>query len=91
MSDVALFALCLVAAVAAGVAAGRWVGRPFKQRAQTEADVHADAAAYRARRQAEQRADDLDICRYLWPNPPSWRTAVTQYRHDTAKQRKEEG
>ena len=60
---------------------------PLPQR--TPEDVLADAANHRARREAEQEADDLDTCRYIWPNPPTWRTAKAQHRHDTAKHRKE--
>lgn len=54
---------------------------PLPQR--TAADVWADAAAHRA-------ALDLDRMRAIWPDPPSWRTAEAQYRHDTAKQQREE-
>ena len=81
---------------------GRWTARlvragwrwlrdtrpPLPQR--TPADVYRDVDDYRARRAEEQAADDLDNCRVIWPDAPSWRTAKAQHRHDTAKQRKEE-
>jgi hypothetical protein len=33
---------------------------------------------------------DLNICRDIWPDPPSARVIETQWRLDTAKQNKEE-
>lgn len=96
MTALALFGLSFGTCLAAAAAAYRWIIRPLKQRdreelpQRTPADVLADADAYRARRIAEQAADDLDTCRHIWPNPPSWRTAQAQHRHDTARQRKEE-
>lgn len=56
--------------------------RPLPQR--TPADVLADAAAHRAAR-------DLDLMHAIWPDPPSARVIEAQHRHDTAKQRKENG
>jgi hypothetical protein len=65
-----------------------WVSHRNRQRAplpqRTPADVWADAAAHRAAR-------DLDLMRAIWPDPPSARVIEAQYRHDTAKQRKENG
>jgi len=48
----------------------------------TAADVAADLREAR-------RARDLTTCQAIWPDPPTWKTAAAQYRHDTAKQRKE--
>lgn len=56
-------------------------GRPQPRR--TPANVARDLDKHRAAR-------DLDTCRAIWPDPPSWRTAQAQHRIDTAKQQKEE-
>ncbi|MFI2349743.1 hypothetical protein ACH492_22350 [Streptomyces sp. NPDC019443] len=80
----------LAIAVTAAIVWARYRRQPpLPQR--TPADVYRDAADCRARREAEQVADDLDNCQAIWPDPPSWRTAEAQHRHDTAKQQREEG
>lgn len=56
--------------------------RPQPKR--TAADVMADLAQAR-------RDRDLTTCQLIWPDPPTWKTAQAQHRHDTAKQRKENG
>lgn len=82
-------AFAIVAAVAYLALLGlffRAVGRrlPGGRPKRTAADVMADLAQAR-------RARDLTTCQLIWPNPPSARVIEAQYRHDTAKQRKEEG
>ncbi|GGU52219.1 hypothetical protein [Streptomyces lavendofoliae] len=61
------------------------VAKPFRADPprRTPEDVQRDIAERRARR-------DLDTCRGIWPDPPSWRVAATQHRLDTAKQRRKE-
>jgi len=55
---------------------------PGSKPKRTAADVAADLREAR-------RARDLTTCQAIWPDPPTWKTAAAQYRHDTAKQRKE--
>ncbi|MFH8926345.1 hypothetical protein ACH4D4_04750 [Streptomyces pristinaespiralis] len=47
------------------------------------------AAQVTAALQEARRARDLATCQLIWPDPPSARVIEAQYRHDTAKQRKE--
>jgi hypothetical protein len=48
------------------------------------------AAQVTAALQEARRARDLATCQLIWPDPPSARVIEAQYRHDTAKNRKEE-
>jgi hypothetical protein len=48
------------------------------------------AAQVTAALQEARRARDLATCQLIWPDPPSARAIETQYRLDTAKNRKEE-
>ena len=47
------------------------------------------AAQVTAALQEARRARDLATCHLIWPDPPSARVIEAQYRHDTARQRKE--
>ncbi|MGA4864155.1 hypothetical protein ACPB9J_16060 [Streptomyces lavendulocolor] len=61
------------------------VAKPFRDEPphRTPEDVQRDIAEHRARR-------DLDTCRGIWPDPPTWRVIAAQHRLDTAKQRRKE-
>lgn len=88
MNTLALFGLCLAVCVAGALATYRWVIRPLVHRnpplpQRTPEDVLADVDAHRRKRETA-------TCFDIWPDAPSWRTAETQHRIDTAKQRKEE-
>ncbi|GFH34338.1 hypothetical protein [Streptomyces pacificus] len=88
-------ALAVVGALLALIgcyAAAVWVRHLLRRRPQlprrTPADVHRDAATHRACHHFRQAIDDHDTVWTIWPDPPSWRIAHTQWRLD---QRKDNG
>lgn len=79
--SLALLPVALLAASALYAAASalwRRTRRPQPPH-RTPDDVLADAAAHRAAR-------DLATCQAIWPDPPTWRIAHTQYLLDRRKE-----
>ncbi|MFE0039390.1 hypothetical protein [Streptomyces sp. NPDC059015] len=87
--SLALLPVALLAAsalYAAGVALRNRYRRRPQLPTRTEADVMRDAAIARGCRQLAQAIDDHDHVWTIWPDPPSWRIAHTQWRLDRRKE-----